>query len=211
MRVHEVNLGFVKSFILDTEEGLVIVDAGLKGSGERILKALDNLGRKREEVKYVVFTHSHGDHIGGASELRKSLNAKFGIEDEGKKSLEEGRAREPVVHSLGLKLLFSLGRPFFFKSLEPVKVDFALKEGELVKGVEVLKTPGHTKDSVSFYLPELNAVIVGDTLQGTRRGLKLPAIYEDYSSLWKSVERIKSLKPSMVYVSHGPSSSTFLI
>jgi glyoxylase-like metal-dependent hydrolase (beta-lactamase superfamily II) len=63
-------------------------------------------------------------------------------------------------------------------------VDFSLKEGELVKGVEMLKTPGHTEDSVSFYLSELNAVIVGDTLQGTRRGLKLPSIYEDYSSIW---------------------------
>jgi glyoxylase-like metal-dependent hydrolase (beta-lactamase superfamily II) len=75
---------------LDTEEGLVIVDAGLKSSGEKMLKTLDNLGKRREEVNYVVFTHSHGDHIGSASELRKSLNAKFGIEDGGRRFLEEG-------------------------------------------------------------------------------------------------------------------------
>jgi glyoxylase-like metal-dependent hydrolase (beta-lactamase superfamily II) len=81
----------------------------------------------------------------------------------------------------------------------------------LVEGVEVLRTPGHTNDSISLYLPSINSVIVGDTLQGTNKGLKYPSIYENLEELIKSVEKIKSLKPSFVYVSHGKSGSIFLV
>lgn len=115
------------------------------------------------------------------------------------------------MHSSALKVIFSIGRPFFFRKFNGVNVDFVLEEGELVKGVEIIKTPGHTNDSISIYLPELNAIIVGDTLQGDKRGLKYPNIYEDFDGLRKSVENIKSFNPSMVYVSHGVSSSKFLV
>lgn len=92
-----------------------------------------------------------------------------------------------------------------------MNVDFVLEEGEFVKGVEIIKTSGHTNDSVSIYLPELNAIIVGDTLQGDKKGLKYPNIYEDFDELMKSVEKIKSFNPSMVHVSHGVSSPNFLV
>lgn len=86
--------------------------------------------------------------------------------------------------------MFSLGKPFFFKKFNGVNVDFVLNEGELIKGVEIIKTPGHTDDSISIYLPEINSIIFGDTLQGTRNGLKYPNIYENFEELKKSVEKI---------------------
>ncbi|AOL15514.1 MBL fold metallo-hydrolase [Sulfolobus sp. A20] len=212
MKVYEIPLRFVKAFLIVTDNGSILVDCGIQGSGERIINAITKINKKLEEVKYVVFTHSHGDHIGGAYEVRKVLDrAKFGIDKNGVKYLERGEIREPVLHSLIMKTFFAIGKPFLFKKLNPVRVDFELNEGELVDGVEIIKTPGHTDDSVSIYLPSINSVIVGDLLQGTKEGLKYPSIYEDFNELQKSVEKIKSLKPSMVYVSHGISSSKFLV
>ncbi len=209
MKVYEINLRFVKSFLIETDQGLILVDSGTPGSGKRII---DFLGNRVNDVKYVIFTHSHIDHIGGAWEIRQYLkNAKFGIDKNGVDYLKNGKVREPIVHSTGAKILFSIAKPFMFRKFNGVDVDFELEEGELVKGVEVLKTPGHTNDSISIYLPPINSVIVGDMLQGTKNGLKYPNIYEDFDQLKKSVEKIKSLKPSMVYVSHGVSSANFLV
>jgi hypothetical protein len=52
---------------------------------------------------------------------------------------------------------------------------------------------------------------VGDTLFGDRKGLKIPVIYEDFDNLMKSIEKIKEFKLKMVYVSHGISSTKFLV
>ncbi|AAK41408.1 MBL fold metallo-hydrolase [Saccharolobus solfataricus] len=213
MKVFEIPLSFVKVFLIETNEnGLILIDSGTPGSGRRIIEGITRLGKNPNKIKSVIFTHSHVDHIGGAYEVKRFVNdAKFGIDNNGVNYLKNGKIREPVLHSSALKVIFSIGRPFFFRKFNGVNVDFVLEEGELVKGVEIIKTPGHTNDSISIYLPELNAIIVGDTLQGDKRGLKYPNIYEDFDGLRKSVENIKSFNPSMVYVSHGVSSSKFLV
>ncbi|QXJ29458.1 MBL-fold metallo-hydrolase superfamily [Saccharolobus shibatae B12] len=213
MKVFEIPLRFVKAFLIETnEDGLILVDSGTPGSGRKIIEGITRLGKNPNKIKSIIFTHSHADHIGGASELKRFVNdVKFGIDRNGIDYLENGKIREPVLHSSALKIIFSIGKPFLFRKFNGVNVDFVLEEGELVKGVEIVKTPGHTNDSVSIYLPELNAIIVGDTLQGDKSGLKYPNIYEDFEGLSKSVKKIKAFNPSIVYVSHGVSSSKFLV
>ncbi|BDB98033.1 MBL fold metallo-hydrolase [Saccharolobus caldissimus] len=211
MKVYEIHLRFVKSFLIEDKD-LILVDAGTPGSGKIIIDKLNKMGKNPSKIKFVIFTHSHIDHIGGASEIRKTISeAKFGIDENGVEYLRSGKIREPILHSSVLKFIFSIGKPFLFKRFDGVNVDFVLQEGELIKGIEILKTPGHTNDSISIYLRDIDVIIVGDTLQGTKNGLKYPNIYEDFNELQKSVEKIKSLKPSMVYVSHGISSSKFLV
>ncbi|ARM77193.1 MBL fold metallo-hydrolase [Acidianus manzaensis] len=210
MKIHEIPLRFVKSFLIEMEGNRgIIVDAGTPGSGNKILNYVNSVGVKK--IDYVIFTHSHQDHIGGAHELRINLDSKFCIDENGKDYLEKGLVREPVLHSTFLKFVFSIGKPFFFKRTEGVNPDMILKEGEIEEGIEIIKTPGHTSDSISIFLRDLNAVIVGDTLQGTRQGLRYPSIYEKFDELKKSVEKIKSLSSSMIYVSHGVSSNKFLV
>lgn len=212
MKVYEISLRFVKSFLIDRDNELILVDSGTKGSGNRIISAINSLGKSFSQIKYIIFTHSHPDHIGGAYEIKSVIpTAQVGIDEKGVEYLKYGRIRYPIFHSMMLEILFTIGKPILFKRFNGIPVDFSIKEGELIKGVEILKTPGHTEDSISIYLPEINSMIVGDTLQGSREGLKYPNIYEDFEGLKKSVEKIKSYNPSMVYVSHGYNSSKFLV
>jgi glyoxylase-like metal-dependent hydrolase (beta-lactamase superfamily II) len=213
MQVYELKLRFVKSFLIENDDGnLILVDSGTPGGGRRILNELVKTGKNPERVSYVIFTHSHLDHIGGSAELRSALkNAKFGIAREGLEYLEKGKIREPIIHSTFQRVLFSIAKPFLLRGARGVRADFVLEEGELIKGVEIIKTPGHTDDSISIYLKPLNSLIVGDTLFGDREGLKVPVIYEDFDNLMKSIEKIKEFKPKMVYVSHGMSSTKFLV
>ncbi|TRM83251.1 MBL fold metallo-hydrolase, partial [Sulfolobus sp. A20-N-F6] len=57
MKVYEIPLRFVKAFLIVTDNGSILVDCGIQGSGERIINAITKINKKLEEVKYVVFTH----------------------------------------------------------------------------------------------------------------------------------------------------------
>ncbi|BDC17468.1 MBL fold metallo-hydrolase [Acidianus sp. HS-5] len=197
MKVHEIKLRFVKSFLIEGKED-ILVDAGTPGSGKMIISKLKEMGKDPNKISYVIFTHSHIDHIGGASELGEK---EFFIYRNGLTYLREGKVRKPQVHSPLLSILFKVASPFLMKPFKGVEGK-EIKEGEFFPGVEIIYTPGHTDDSISIYLPEINSIIVGDTLMG---GLKSPSIYENYEELQKSIEKIKELKPKSIYVSHGKS------
>lgn len=201
MPVTEIPLKFVKVFLVENSKGeVVLIDSGVPGSWGRIEEVMK---RKNyvDRLRAVVFTHSHGDHIGGAPELK--VDVPLLIHKEGMEFLRTGRWRKPVIHSKFYSLGFAL-ISYFMKGKGEVKGRVEeLKEDYLTDGVKVIYTPGHTSDSVILYVEEESSVIVGDTLQGTSSGLKLPVIYEDREALIKSVEKIMSLEPRFVYVSHG--------
>ena len=73
--VHQVPLGGVNAFLLDDGDGLTLVDAGLPGRAERVLAAIQGLGRRPEDVRDVVLTHYHVDHIGGLAALVAATGA----------------------------------------------------------------------------------------------------------------------------------------
>jgi glyoxylase-like metal-dependent hydrolase (beta-lactamase superfamily II) len=203
MPVTEIKLRFVKAFIVENNKGeTILVDAGTPGSGKKLREVLEQRG-VLNRLRAVVFTHSHGDHIGGAPEL--GLKVPLLIHEDGEKFLREGRWRKPVIHSRLYRVGFSLLSLFIKDDGRPLQSVEKLKEGEIIEGVNVIYTPGHTSDSVTLHLPHENVVIVGDTLQGTGSGLRLPVIYEDKDQLLESVRRIASLNPQFVYVSHGTS------
>jgi len=196
MKVYEINLTLVKSFLIEGKED-ILIDSGTPGSGKKIISRLKELGKDPNKISYVIFTHSHEDHIGGASELGEK---KFFIHQNGLDYLKEGKIRKPQIHS-PIKILFKIASPFLMKPFKGVNGE-AIKEGELLQGIEIIYTPGHTDDSISIYLPEINSIIVGDTLGGN---LKPPSIYENYDELQKSIEKINELRPKNIYVSHGKS------
>ncbi|BBG25037.1 Hydroxyacylglutathione hydrolase [Sulfuracidifex tepidarius] len=196
----ELNLRFVKSFLVETRGNVFLVDSGVVGSGRKIISFLEKSGKSPSSIKTVVYTHSHGDHIGGASELKMPHNL---IHEKGIDFLRKGIPKKPVLHSAPLKLLFSLGSPFFTRRSGPVFDVEKLNEGELFPGIQLVFTPGHTEDSVSIYVEDERALIVGDMLQGDKKGLKIPSIYEDLNQLRRSIEKVKEFKVEKVYVSHG--------
>ena len=207
MNVKEIKLRFVKSFIIDLDNGdQVIVDSGLPNSAQKILAEVN-----KDRVKYVIFTHSHIDHIGSAYELKNALrNAQFCIHKEGVKNLRGEEIRKPVVHSFTYKLLIGAFSSFTKKKFRGIEPDCELTEEEL-DGLQILYTPGHTSDSISIYIPSDNSIIVGDMLQGTRNGLRIPVIHEKVEELVKSLQRIKELKPRVVFVSHGENGNNILV
>lgn len=103
------------------------------------------------ELKYILLTHGHYDHIGGVKEVQKRYGAKAVISDEDKEMLSN------PVYSLA-----AITR----NTQDCTTPDLIVKDGdELVLGnikIKVLSTPGHTRGGVCYIAD--NALFSGDTL-----------------------------------------------
>jgi glyoxylase-like metal-dependent hydrolase (beta-lactamase superfamily II) len=209
--LHEINLGTVKVFLIESKNGLILVDTGLPNSEKKIIAYINSIGKSVSDIKYILLTHSHIDHFGSAYALQKMSNAHIGINENGIPYVDGSKGiLMPVSNSKSFKnKVFAIFLPIMLKFTKPkyIKPDMKLKEGVFPKemgiNAKIIETPGHTKDSISIYLVNSKTAIVGDLLRGTNKRLESPPFFEDYISLINSINKIKELKSDLICVSHG--------
>lgn len=203
--VYEINLGYSKAFFIKSKQP-ILIDTGMPNSLNKIKIALSTIQMDLSKIKYIFITHTHLDHIGSLYDLKQVTGAMVGVNEKGLPYLS--KIRYPVGHdpkSIGMSLFI---RILSLRSkLKPVNADMLLKEGyvpeEFGVNMKILETPGHTDDSLSFYLPDEKLVIVGDLLMGEKDKLTLPPFYENKQDLLNSVNKIKALDVNLICVSHG--------
>jgi metallo-beta-lactamase class B len=114
---------------------------GLPGSDTMIRKHVEALGFKFKDMKILLATHAHFDHVGAMAAIRQSTRAKMMIEEKDAPVLADGGNSDFIFGGKG---------PIFL----PVKADRLLHDHDTVKlgGMEilVLHHPGHTKGACSF-------------------------------------------------------------
>lgn len=208
--LHEIYLDRVNAFLIVASDGsLILVDSGMPNSQVKIISYINSIGKTIADLKYILLTHSHIDHIGSVYDLKSMTNAKVAINNEGIKyvdgsagvRLPKGRDIKGKAMVFAMKLLLKLIKPKFFKP------DMVLKAGAFPKefnvNAKIVETFGHTNDSVSIYMEDSKTLICGDMFEGAGGGLNLPTFFEDYISWLNSVKKIKELNPDLICVGHG--------
>ncbi|HJT86620.1 MAG TPA: MBL fold metallo-hydrolase [Bryobacteraceae bacterium] len=130
-----------------SREGLVV------DPGDEIEEILEIVRRHSLQVKAIVVTHAHIDHIGGAGKLKRATGAPVYM------NVRDTELQEMLdVQATWLGM----------ETPEPVTIDVPAKDGGrlLVGDAEfhVLETPGHTQGSISLWIPSEGKLVAGDTL-----------------------------------------------
>jgi len=183
------------SHVIDTGDGLIMIDTGYDRTAPVILESMQMLGLDIADVKYILHSHGHGDHTGGTKELLKHCNAKT------------------FLHEADLR--YVRGKDFEF---EP---DFYYRDGDVITlgntSIKVLHTPGHTAGTVSFFW---NVEIDGKTLRagmfggaGTNQLKKDFLMQRNLPLLWRglffdSIERLRAEKVDIFVGNHAGHNKT---
>lgn len=204
--VYRVPLGMVNAFLLDSDDGLVAVDAGTPGSHERILEAVAWLGRQPDDVRHILVTHLHTDHIGGLQALRKRTCAQVWMHAEDAELAARGvAARRFTAASRANRLI----RPLMERSpraVTPVTVDHLVEGGDVLPvagGVRVVFTPGHTAGHVAYLAPAGGGVLFAGDAASHMTRLGLSIFYEDEAEGRRSLAKLAELDFEVACFAHG--------
>ena len=148
------------------DDGITLIDAGMGHSEKRILEAIKKSGYYPTDIKRIIITHAHPDHIGGLKALRDVSQAQVlaGASDA---DAIEGTKPVPIpTTSWPMAVLLLLLRPIL--KHVPSPVDVRLKEGDSIPvmgGLIVVELPGHTPGNIGLHCPSKKVLFSGDTLR----------------------------------------------
>jgi glyoxylase-like metal-dependent hydrolase (beta-lactamase superfamily II) len=180
---------FTGVYLVAADE-LVLVDAGTPGRAARLAQELEAAGRR---PALIVLTHGDTDHTGGANELRRRFQVEVWA-PAAERALLEHRLR-------GRGVLPTLTR--VLTRAQPATVDRWFEPGDVVAGLQVIATPGHTPGHVSFRRGDL--LIAGDAVQtGERFRVPRRFLNVDHERALRSVAELADLEGLDLAVSgHG--------
>lgn len=188
------------AYVVQTDDGLLVVDTGLPGNADKIVAFIRGLGLEPSAVRTIALTHSDPDHTGSVARLKALTGAEVAIHrDDAPAVAGTGPGKERTG---ALRVLVAVVSPFV--RVEPVQPDVLLGDGDSVAGFDVIHTPGHTPGSIT--LRRDGIVFSGDALLSDSRGRVRPpskALSGDYEEALLSAEKVEALEYRLLLTGHG--------
>jgi glyoxylase-like metal-dependent hydrolase (beta-lactamase superfamily II) len=217
--IHRIEDASVNWYLVEAADGLTIVDAGVPRSWDSLQRVLEIIGRSAAEIRALVLTHAHFDHIGMAERVRTEFGIPVYLHENdaplAQKPLqythERARSRYLLTKPGGLPhvLGFLASRAFW---PQPVRETHALG-GEVLDvpgSPRVVFTPGHTVGHCALHFPDRDAVIAGDSIVMLdpylgARGPRIVAGAATADSGWalRSLDALAELDAGTVLTGHG--------
>ncbi len=215
-RVHDkitaIATTFFPAYIVRGEEKSLMIDSGVNHMGPYYLAEISRVFGDGGHPDYLLFTHSHYDHVGSGSYLQRRLP---GMRLGGHERMA-ALARKPSALATMNRLSADHVELFMYNpadedvALRPFEVDVILKQGDEIDlgglTCRVYEVPGHTRDSLAYYFPEIEALFCGDACGVLRTGVKdllqveFVSSYQDYVN---SLQFMISLEPKVVCPAHN--------
>jgi glyoxylase-like metal-dependent hydrolase (beta-lactamase superfamily II) len=204
--VHVVPMGMANAFLIEGDDGLTLIDAGFSGKEAAVFQAIRGLGRSPDQLKHLIFTHGHPDHIGSAAAVVRETSAKTHMHPLDIPMAESGGPFRPMRPAPGL-LGQVLCRLFFDpdERMEPVAIDQSLSDGEILPiagGIEVIHTPGHCAGHVALLWHPGRMLFAGDVCTNLM-GLGDPVGFESLEQGRASQRKLASLSFDAAGFGHG--------
>ncbi len=172
----------LESWIIDCPEGVVIIDGGMKPEAVVSIEAeLKLIDKDWKDVKLILITHKHGDHIKNLPQLKEL-------------SMAPVKSEEHEARLIKLATGVTVGE---------------LKHGEVLPycgGIEVIHVPGHSEGNSCYYLKKRKAIIAGDTIFGDVEGNLTPPPEKyclDVKQAMREMRRLMNYDFDALLYTHG--------
>jgi len=196
--VQLTRLRFVNAFLVREEDGFTLVDTGIPGGADNLIRAADAAGGA---IKRIALTHGHGDHVGSLDALKQKLGDSVAV------LMPELDAR---IHA-GEKVVEGK-LPGGWPKITTTP-DVRLQPGDHVGSLEVIAAPGHTPGHSAFLDTRDRSLLAGDTFTTIgdvqvsnhfywRFPLAAMATWDKRKDQ-ESARALRALDPTLLVVGHG--------
>jgi glyoxylase-like metal-dependent hydrolase (beta-lactamase superfamily II) len=213
--LHRLGEEMVSCYLLEEAGEVTLVDAGVPAYYGDLTAELAAMGRTIEDVRAVVLTHGHTDHVGFAERLRDKHGVPVSVHEldaalaRGEMANPSGGMGERRLGSLLRFLLWSMRRGALRAT--PLLEVAAFSSGSTLDvpgALRVIHTPGHTAGNTALHAPALDALFVGDTLAtlavtSGRQGPQVAPFSADPEQALASLARIEAVEAAWLLPGHG--------
>jgi glyoxylase-like metal-dependent hydrolase (beta-lactamase superfamily II) len=193
--------------VLADPDGLTLIDVGLPGSARMILRQVQRLGYRPSDVRRVLLSHFHIDHIAGVPELLALTPAQVFIH-RAEAEFVRGEALwpNPIARP---RLPATLVRRTYRRMMPSGFAATPLDDGDVLPvrgGVRVVHVPGHTPGSAAYLAEADGMLFTGDALQHRFRRLAGPSFFfsVDPAEARRSIGKMAALDFETLCFAHFP-------
>lgn len=171
----------------------MVIDSGPSAEmvDKMILPALSEIGCCPEDLRYLVCTHTHGDHVGGHARLLAcAASCKVVASAE-----QADKLKDPLAYAKRIRTRFPADSPPVQSALRGVRPDLLLENGALLGGrLRLIHAPGHDTDSVCWLDTVSGTLITGDSVQGEGAAGSGLAFYQSLSRYRDSLNALQNIE-----------------
>lgn len=196
--IHYVGTEGIAVYLIKTSRGLILLDGGLEEAVPIVERNIAKLGFRLQDVKIILESHAHGDHVAGLAALKRDTGARLLASAGDRIALESGIPTSDTNYGV--------------VKFDPVKVDAVVRDGEAVRlgdvAITPVLTPGHTPGCTSWTMQvtangrplsvlfPCSLTVAGNLLVGNKG---YPQIVSDFR---KTFARVRGLNADVVLPGH---------